>query len=79
MRFFFSSICAKTTGPGFAAGTILSHLLFFISPSFTIRIFPHNSVASARSLLPRVDALILMIRARLQYSAILYGKESHHE
>ena len=76
---FCSPICAKTIGPGFVAGTILSHLLFSISLSFTIRIFPHKSEASARSYPLHVDASLLTIRAHPQYIAILQGKESHHE
>jgi uncharacterized membrane protein len=76
---FCSPICTQTTGPAFIAGTLLSQLLF-ISSSLIIRIFPHNSVALARLYPLHIDtSMLMMIRAHLQYSAIVHGKESHHE
>jgi arginine exporter protein ArgO len=66
-------------GLGFVAGTFAASLLFFISSSLIIRIVLRYEMASARSYPLLVGALILMISVHLQYSAILHGKELHHE
>jgi hypothetical protein len=56
--------------------------VFSVFPFF---LFTHHQNLSAQGsgisaiVIPAVDASMLMIRSHLQYSAIVHGKESHHE